>query len=482
MIDTRRFATVLAVGLLTASLVAFGVPYVDYNDGTPETTTYDEHAAVQEGDALLPAVAAGAAVALSAGTAGTVIGAGYFDDDVDSQSQAYYSAQNLVDRTETDYKNLNSSLEETRTMAYRVAESEFAREMANDSTKSEAQTAADEAVTQYMVDVLEDEFVRRNNAYVSTIASIDDTEGVDVDTSSGGGAAELSYWELEVYAGSSESRTFNVSSFGGSWVEGDGDNPNYEIDFDDSDYETLGWYGYHLAEMKELWGDYEDIRAEVTDEIETFADEVDEEEFEDLDPDDITSPITQATEFGEDYNDTGTSGYAGAMAQSLGYDTSDIGTTYQVEMTPQSGNWYNGSVYADADTIDNATLEVGETYDGSEITAWVALDGEAETVELDDEFHIHGIETQDGEEVNETELSTWSRQELDADAPTQTLQDWQDTVANASGLGSGLFGGGFFGGEGFLNAPFDDAPIPGGNAVHLGISAIGIFGAARILE
>lgn len=485
MIDTRRFVTVLAVGMLTASLVAFGVPYVSYDDGSPETMVYDEYAAVQEGDALLPAVAAGAAIAVSAGVAGTVIGSGYFEEDVDGQSGAYYSAQSLSDRIEANYKNLNSSYEETRTMAYRVAEAEFAREMANDSTKSQAQAAADDAVADYVADTIDDEFVRRNNAYVAQVISISEANSTlvssDGDVVSGTTndtidlmGDEYEYQQLTLGDANPRSPVFNdfasLSALEAKFDSDDFDNVVIQNHFDyDGRYE-------------DLVEDYEDIYHEVTDEIETFADEVDESDFDDLDPDDVTSPITQALEFGEDYNDTGTSGYAGAMAQSLGYDTADIGTTYQVEMTPHSGNWYNGSVYADADTIDNATLEVGETYDGANITAWVALDGDAETVALDDDFKIHGIETQDGEQVNQTQLSTWSRQELDADAPTQALQDWQDTIANASALQSGIFGGGLFGGEGFLNAPFDGSPIPGGNAVHLGISAIGVFGLARMFE
>jgi hypothetical protein len=465
MIDRRRAVSIFGVSVLILSLVSFGVPVpVIQDDGTPEKsesvdgihTSYDVEIQTTDGymtqDARALAcggLCVAGVIALSAGTAGTVIGANYFSSDVTDQSSAYYAAESLKDRIQKDYSTLNSSYEATRTMAYRVAETSFAEAMANGSTKTEAQIAADEAVTEYLADTIEDEFVRRNNAYVSTAKALAFEVGWD---SPAGTLSSVGYQNVTVFPSSSESRTFNMSyiDISGSrysWYSDDAIS-SLSVSFSSDSYSTVE-VQTKMTEFQALSADYADIRGEVSNEIADFTDSVSESQYENLSADEVVSPVNQALEWGEDYNETGSSGYASALASSLGYAVNETGTVYSVKMPASSSTWYNGTVYADESTIPNGTITTGKVYNGTSTTAYVATS--SGTTTLDQDWKVVDIETRTGESLNETALSTWSRDELNASAPLETLEKWQELKEEAQSGGGGVFPG--FGGDGPLGIP-----------------------------
>jgi uncharacterized membrane protein YgcG len=500
MIDRQRFATIFGTSMLVLSLVAFGVPVPTIvQDGTPETTgTTGAVDAPTEGVPATPAsvelrrtdgvltqdaealacggICTAGIIAVTAGAAGTVIGSTYFsesdeaiDDSGATQSAAYYTVQSFEDRIETNYKTLNSSYESTRTMAYRVGETSFAEAMANDSSKSEAQQAADQAVTEYLADTIEDEFVRRNNAYMSQVDALIAQNATSINA----GYTGLSYRNWTIYSDTSEARTFNISTAylgtsDQSWLpyQEITMSGSIEFSFEDAEFDTIHMETYG-PETQDLVDDYLNIRGEVVSEITNFSDSVNESQYENLSPDDVVSPVNQALEWGQSYNETGSSGYAAALASSLGYAVNGTGTMYHVKMPASSSTWYNGTVYADEGTIPGGTIETGTVYNGSDTTAYVAT--KSGSTELNDDWKVVSIESRTGETLNQTKLSTWSRDELNASDPLETLNEWKRLNQNVSDDGGdGLFGG-LLGGDGFL--PF----IPGGNLVHVLIVAGGAF-------
>jgi hypothetical protein len=468
MIDRKRAASIFGVSVLILSLVSFGVPVPVVQDGTPDKSesvdaihpSYEIQMTTTDGymtqDAR--ALACGGfcvagVVALTAGTAGTVIGAKYFSASPSDQSSAYYAAENLKDRIQADYSTLNSSYEATRTMAYRVAETSFAEEMANGSSKSQAQAYADQEVEDYLSGVVNDEIVRRNNAYTTTIQRIQNNSGVHMgfgspsDTMATRNVTLPNDNETEVVLlDGPDDRTFYYVG-----VAKAPDNNNYTVLFDSSDYDdvTLPIPDPYIYDR------YVGIETEVDNEIANFTDSVSEAKYENLSADEIVSPVNQALEWGESYNETGSSGYASALASSLGYAVDETGTVYSVKMPHDSSTWYNGTVYADESTIPNGTITTGKVYNGSDTTAYVATS--SGTTTLDKDWKVVEIETRDGESLNATALSTWSRDSLNASAPLTTLEKWKELKEEAE---SGGIGGGLFSGGGFLPlVPWDSALI-----------------------
>jgi len=500
MIDKRRAASVFGVSVMLFSLVAFGLPaptvVQDDAPTTTDTTTTDTTTTdaptptadypsmtgysietteyggymMQDAEALCgTGVCVAGVIAISAGAAGTVIGANYFGEDSNpgGESEAYYMTGSLQDRIDADTTTLSNSLEATRTMAYREAETAFAESMANDSSKADAQLAAEDAVEAYIFKTIKDEFVRRNNAYVSSISAINGASnvsgsvitnnnqypigGVGQDTHKIFGDANYSVNVSVVNADG-----WGATAFLNTETYGTGQSVSFQFDSSEFDSKTISM---KRGSMDATLNDYEAIRGEVVNEITAFADNVSESQYDNLSADEIVSPVNQALEWGESYNDTGSSGYASALASSLGYSVNGTGTTYVVEMPVGSGDTYTGALYADEDTIPGGTIEVNTTYSGADTTAFIATS--SGTTTLDEDWEVQSIELVNGNITNSTELSTWSLQELNASKPLETLREWQALKQNVSDDG-GFFGG-LFGGGGLIPG------LPGGTLAHLAL-------------
>jgi hypothetical protein len=466
---TRRYAAravfVFGVSALLLSALMFApVPKLDVSSDeraggsgastaevTPtsvELSTYDGYM-TQDAEAVVPALIGVGAIALSSGYIGSKI-SDYMDQDStpDSQSSAYYTAQSFGDRLETDHNSIKDGYEATRTMAYRVAETSFAEAMANGSDKVDAQLAADEAVSDYLGDVINDEFVRRNNAYVTSAAYINNQSGTDlsIGTSSPNPCC-ISNSTWEIWSNSAFNRSYNVTEHNGgnSWLPVSSQaGTSISVTFTSGDYSDLSFSSYQ-SEFSNQAQKYVDLRSEVVTEIGNFTSSVNKSQYENLSADEIVSPVNQALDWGQSYNDTGSTGYASALASSLGYAVNGTGTMYHVKMPASSSTWYNGTVYADEATIPNATITTGKVYNGSSTTAYVATS--SGTTTLDEDWKVVEITTRTGESLNATALSTWSTTTLNASAPLETLRKWQELKEEAEessgggGLGAGLAGG-----------------------------------------
>jgi len=329
----------------------------------------------------------------------------YEELDFDFQSSAWYSADRLFERWNEDLAREQNQYEATRTFAYRLAESEFAKEMADGSTKTEAQAHADAEVTKYLADTIENRFLQRNNDYVSTLANLHATDGVTVQFGTANWN-EIQYANYTVFPDSSESRTFNVSVghvddnsdaliFFDIYYNQGGSQNDVNVKFSSDDYSTVGSTSVPTTGFENEIANYEAIRDQVVDEIQTFSDNVNESDFDDLNASDITSPITQATEFGQQYNDTGSTGYACALAASLG-ESCNVGTEYQ--NVSYNGENYTGTIYGDHDDL-NGSVDTNTTYNGSGKTVWLTTE-DGEQVPLDGEFEVGQIELPDGNTTN----------------------------------------------------------------------------------
>jgi hypothetical protein len=446
VIDRQRAVSVFGISLLVFSLFAVGFPVPSLEqEGTTNpaefdgATNYDvtmtmtDGYMTQDARAILPAVVVGA-VALSAGTAGTVIGKKYFSADSGNQGTAYYSAKSLENRIQTDYSTLNSSVEETRTMMYRVAETSFAEKMANGSSKATAKAYANNEVEDYLSGILEDEFYRRNNAYMSAAHAYNSASGVTFFVESSTQASGTTNSSVTLPNGNSTEMVSSngINMFNLVFIQ------DWQIQTDNSDYPDYSFGGIPKEGWKNLKNRYLSLETEVDSEITNFSNSVSKSQYENLSADEIVSPVNQALEWGESYNDTGSSGYASALASSLGYDVAETGTMYHVKMPDDSSTWYNGTVYADESTLPNQTIETGKIYNGSDTTAYVATS--SGTTTLNEDWKVVSIESRTGESLSKTNLSTWSRDSLNATAPLATLKEWQKEV-NTGGSGGGLFGG-----------------------------------------
>jgi hypothetical protein len=364
----------------------------------------------------------------------------------DGQTNARYGATSLEDRISTDRTNLGNSIVATRTMAYRIAEAEFAREMANDSSKADAQTAANKAVTEFIVSELENKYITRSNSYVADVAQINSVAGADAsfysDSISGVGNKTIDIFPNT--PGGKENVSISVLDGSGpdAWVpfSGSPGQNTIEYTFDSSDVNSVS-YSSQIPEMQSDFNSVKAIRGEVVNEIDSFSNNVNSSQFDELNASDIPSPLTQATEFGQEYNDTGSSGYASALLASLGIADTDLGTTYHVELL-DTGAHFNGTLYGDRADFPNATVTTNTTYDGANQTVFMIPD-DGNKFDINSDYKVHGITTGDGTSLNSSEWSSYNRTSLDPDRSVQTLQEWINATQGLSdsGSGGGLFGG-----------------------------------------
>jgi hypothetical protein len=369
----------------------------------------------------------------------------YQEPSYDGQTSASFAIQNLDDRIQADYSRLNNSYEATRTMAYRIAESEFSKEMANGSSKTEPQAHADKEVREFVADTWENKFARRSNSYASVVVQATSLSGISIGSFASYSGA--SYSNRTIFAGTSQERTVNLTEIpygsstpGRNWAYS-GTTDSFTVTFSADSVDNVP-VSPKMDDFVSLGDKYLSIYDEVSGEISTFSQNVSESEYDNLSASDIPSPITQATEFGQEWNDTGSSGYASALSASLGLSV-DVGTTYHVELL-DTGTHYNGTLYAEESQFPNNTIETETVYDGANQSVWLATTS-GESFDIDTDYKVHGIELRDGNATNSTALSDYSRTSLNASAPIENLNDWMDLRQKAGT--SGAAGGGLLGGN-----------------------------------
>jgi hypothetical protein len=410
----------------------------------------------------------------------------YTEPDYEAQSTASYSADSLANALVDDSDRLKNSIEAYRTLAYREAEAAFARSMANGSSKSDAQVAADEAVTKYVAGLLQNQHAAQTNGYASEIVALQQPDGVTVKDNTG----DFRDWSVKsenvtVFPSSSESREISVSYIQSHHYNDNttfknatwnpelsvGTTSSFQVTYTSPDYNNDN-FDSEIYLWENRWNEIKSIRGEVVNEISTFANNVNASEYENISPEDIPSPVTQATEFGQSYNDTGSSGYASALSAALGF-SSDVGTTYHVELLAD-GTHYNGTLYADASAFPNSTIERGTVYDGANQTVWLNPNS-GDEFGINQDYKVHNITLSDGNTTNSTEFSNYTRTSLDETAPIDTLNKWLELRKEAGVSGSGgvplgnnmmlLLGGGLVLLAGYVYTKDDDGNGGGGTTV-----------------
>jgi hypothetical protein len=446
---TRKFARLALVAVLVASIFAVAATgtvaaYEDYGSCVDDRGAGWTLSCFVSHDSLQP---------LDGG------------DEIDSQQDAYYDMSALEDAAEASATTASNNVGETRTMAYRIWESEFARAMANGSDKSTASQKAQNAVGEYVAGKLET-MANENNQFVNDLWETHNQSGVTVVTVAGANPQNIRYQNVTVFSGEDYQRSFNVSYvYDGtndiSWTatpstvnNADSMSVQYSSENINDRTITTNITGYESA-----WSDIKSVVSEVNSESNAFAQNISSDQYENLSPSDIPSPLTQATEFGQDFNDTGSSGYASALLASHGFSVPEnVSTTYEVclygssDVAPSYNetcqNTYDGALFGD---FPNDEINTGTVYDGSGSAVWLVSDALSDRKkEIDGYFSVRSIELQNGNVTNSTGMNDYSYQSLNASEPLLSYQQYQDLLNRTEHLEGGAAGGGLLGGNSLL--------------------------------
>jgi len=477
----KRIASVVGITILVLGMIAFGIPYPTVvedpaSDGEPSSTTYpvemqvyDEHTAIQDADAIPPLIAAGAAIGGGV-VAGYVVGkvsTQYPSANPASQLEAAFAANNLRTTSNTTSRIINGSTDEARLMAYSIAEETFAKSLAKNESLATAQTKAVEEVRDYLAQAQHNEIVVRNEEYLPTFMNIHENDGITVtDTATTCSLGPDSLNSLET----TTSTLVNGTTVDHAYIDYDNCNSGIEGKFslingvatglkaevsDDDLDDRIIISSETMHRFRDSWKEFESIESEVVAEIDTFAQNVDPAEYADLDPSDIVSPTTAATQFGDAYDETQNPQYAAALAEQLGLDTqSNLTDSVTIGV---NGSNRTGVIYGDYDEL-GGNLSVGDSYSDGR-TAW--LETGNGTVDLADRnWTVEGISDGDGGTKTTLGLSKGSQPSLSADDPIrriQVIRERRENLGNESfwsGLTGGFGGGGLFGGSAPLGVPW----------------------------
>lgn len=472
-----RIASVVGITILILSMIAFGVPYPSIQQsGVSETgetdpvpvemQVYDEHTAVEDADAIPPLLIAAAGGAVAGYVAGEFT-AEYTSANPESQLEAAFAANNMRTNSNTTSSIINGSTDEARLMAYSKAEATFAKSLAKNESLATAQTKAVEEVRDYLAQAQYNEIVVRNEQYLPSFMRIHENDGITVtDTattcsslSGGGGADQLNSLETTT------STLVNGTTVDHGYINYDNCNagvegkfslinggPGLRAEVDDSDLDDrIVISSETMQRFSDSWTEFESIETEVVNEIDTFAQNVDPADYANLDPSDIVSPTTAATQFGDAYDETQNPQFAAALAEQLGLDTqANLTDSVTIDI---NGTNRTGVIYGDYDEL-GGNISVGDSY-SDELAAW--LETQNGTVDLSKyNWTVEKISDGDGGTKTTLELSRGSQPSLSADDPLKRIQiirERRENLGNESfwgGLTGGFGGGGLFGGS----APF----------------------------
>lgn len=450
--------------------LAFGVPYPAIDDSPPTTSDAPitdmpvelqttGSPATEDADALLPAIAAGGVIG-GAAVGGFVAGywsSSWTEASTETESAAYYGIQNQRAEIKSDLTGIQNSEPATKTMAYSVAEANFAEAMAAGKSKSVAQSEAEQAVSDYLASIQINEFAWRQNQITSSAATWQLMSGVSLYQNAPGTPSPTNptqYTVNLVNGSTTDIEAFHDDSGDmytvippSSIAAYSGNHANDEVfaTFDDPDLNDEKVLDTSdLKDYATEWDDIELIRDEVVSEISKFAGNISASQYDNLSASDVVSPITEARKYSEKWRDTGNAGYAAGLAGNLGYALNQTGTLYDINIT--GGGTINGTLYADPGAL-NGTVESGKTYNTSGDLAYVVDKETGEERTLDSEFTIREITSEDGSKLDSADFTQkFDRRTLDPNEPLKRQTAYEKLRANLSlsdallGGGGGLFG------------------------------------------
>jgi hypothetical protein len=455
----------VAVGFVALATVGVG-PVLDvfddpeptempgYEPGTSteySQTDYMSQPMIGESEAALPVIAIGTASLIGGYIYGEYSN-DFFESSADSELSAAFSADSARETLIRVNKRMNVTNDRVETVAYTEAEAAFAQTLANNESIAKAQENAVTAVRDYIADAQENEIIVRNNEYVESWDRIMTQSGVSGYPSSGSVGdsdyAGTSSRQVQLVDGS-EVQLDEVDFVNTGVVGSTGQlsflspNDGIKLDFDDSGLDSrILVKKSTLDGMQERFNELENIEDQVTDDIGAFSSNVSESQFSDLDPSDVVSPVTAATQFDTAFESTENPEFAAALMENLGFDTSGLGTSVTVEI---NGTNRTGVIFADPGQFANDTINVSESFsDSDNIAAW--LNTGNRTFDLSDvNWTVTEISTEDGT-MSRIILDDAAEADLDPQNPSERAERNQELLERL-GLSSSI-GGGLFGGEG----------------------------------
>jgi hypothetical protein len=403
----------------------------------------------------------------------------------DSQQLASYQADNLETSAVQDAQDIANDEADIKERALGNAHRAFARSLANESNKAEARLAAEQAAVDTLVNEINNEIVQYNNEMINRAIGYDSTEGVSAySTRPGSSSTNINYngtFTATLKPWDDLNRTINIT--GVARLSENADNPAFvltssdisisqdtlqshpalvdadiiykrqmdtiEVSYDSSDYNSDS-IDIKESQVSATYNNLTALRGEIINEIDAFSSSLNQSQWDDLDADDILGP-TDWREWGQKYNQTGSSGYAAALASQAGYATAaNLSTTYAVNLTSTDSVDYTGVIFG-APSAWNSTdgeIRTNHVYDGANQTAFVLPSGQTEKVALDEDYRVGNIELMDGTSVNSTQMQDLATDEyLNSSSFGANVEAYQELLNQTEELeddGGGLpplFGG-----------------------------------------
>lgn len=344
------------------------------------------------------------------------------------------------------------------------AQEAYAKALANDFSKVEAQAAAADAATEYIGQQMVNDLVTQNENLVTRLAGIRESPGVNLSIDyaeeitanrtlfpNTNASTDVTFSLIKTSGDYHLSLLTAKDSYSNNALSAPGGRTTsfpVSITYDQSEYSDKS-ISPDVDKFVSTWESYENVRPAVVSEIQNFSDSLNQSEFENLEPSDIIDRRQAASEWAEKYNDTGSNGYAAALLAENGYTIpGNVSTTYMVNLTSTDSVDYTGTLFGapGAWSSTNNTIQTGTVYDGANQTAWVlTLNGTQE--DLTESYTVESIELKDGTQVNQTQMRAPSdgyfanvsafRASLER---YQTLMNQTQDLEGGSGLG--FFGGG----------------------------------------
>jgi len=407
------------------------------------------------------------------------------DATITDQSTANFLNDQVSTRLDNGVTELNNLEDETEQTAYGIAQTEYAKAVANGTSKIDAKSQAQDAVEEYIVKRVHNQIVSEMNSRMVEIKGVGEAPGTTLRTYPA--ETKISHrtvnatiapnWgnnskkvKLEVFKDDSyyqnpvESRAIlNIDVPSSEETEFVG----YEVVYSDNGLSNEqislpnGAWNSALANMTQL-------RNDLIGEISTFSSNLDQSQYEDLNASDILGPTERATRWGQEYNDTGSSGFAAALMAQAGYSTAgNISTKYAINYTDTDTIDYTGVIYGTASAWDatNGSVETNYVYDGANQTAFLVPDSRDEEVQLNQDYEVESITLQSGKTVNSTDMiSRQTTEYLNASAFGDNLRGYQELLNQTEQIedddcGILCFGGGGGGPPDFAQGGGPDAGV-----------------------
>ncbi|MGB9957444.1 hypothetical protein ACOZ4B_13800 [Haloferax prahovense] len=378
-----------------------------------------------------------------------------------SKTDAYASALGIADASESYTTTTQNFLEDTRSVAWSKAKITIVNELNNGSTVSQAKLAANQTVDAYYSQVQRN-VIADWNSKTHTLDYLHTESGLVLGPD---GSATIEEWDNKTYTLSNGSsmtlRAMDYSTNGDYHTApptsvmphstaDPGINGLYIIKAKDPDSGSMTWIldgGQYATVLDDTYTQSNQIQSNVDQYVD---DAYSLYQAGELETGDLLDPTTIASQAATEYNSTGYYSFAAVQLASLGA-SGNINASHTIDTG--DGTTLNGTLYYTADDVPTSGWATGQTYNMTNFngTFYMAVqkqDGNGTIVDLanyGETFTItQAVDTQTGEELNATQIETYTYDSTNASALKSELDRLRDLRAEyeQSLNGGGSSGGG----------------------------------------